>query len=142
MEHCRHSVVPRLFARLTVKPSGTAGDQNAALALSLHVRQESLDGLNGAQEVNLQNLPHRVQGLHLQRPHQTHTSIAHCDVVRTTPLTRTNYNLNRGALTQEHTQNVHSFLHNPVPRIQDGLMAGHVHLEYVQGVPVQAFHTL
>lgn len=50
--------------------------------------------------------------------------------------------LNKNTLTLEHTQNVHSFLHNPVPRIQDGLPAGHVHLQDVQGVFVQAFHTL
>lgn len=72
-------------------------------------------------------------------PHQ------HCTLqwgMRISPLTHTNYSPNEGTLTQEHTQNVHSFLHNPVPRIQDGLPAGHVHLEYVQGISVQAFHTL
>lgn len=66
------------FARLTVKPSGAAGDQDPALTLSLHFRKEGLDGLDGAEEVDLQNLPHRVQGLQLQWAHQTHTSIAHC----------------------------------------------------------------
>lgn len=78
VEHRWRTVIPQTFAHLTVKPSGAAGYQNAALALSLHVRQESLDGLDGTKEIDLQNLPHRVQGLHLQRPHQTHAGIAHC----------------------------------------------------------------
>lgn len=39
----------------------------------------------------------------------------------------------------EHTQNVYSFLHNPRRRLQDGLLAGHVHLEYVQSVLVETF---
>lgn len=30
-----------------MKPSSAAGDQNAALALSLHLWQESLDSLDG-----------------------------------------------------------------------------------------------
>ena len=51
-------VEPQPFARLTVKPPGAAGDQNVAPAPSLHVRQESLDGLDGAEEVDLQNMPH------------------------------------------------------------------------------------
>lgn len=70
--------VPQTFAHLTVKPSGAAGDQNVAPALSLHVREESLDGLDGAQEIDLHDSPHGVQGLHLQRPHQAHTGVAHC----------------------------------------------------------------
>lgn len=69
---------PQTFAPLTVKPSSAASYQNAALALSLHVRQERLDGLDGAEEIDLQNLPHRVQRLHLQWPHQTHPGVTHC----------------------------------------------------------------
>ncbi len=71
-------------------------------------------------------------------PHQHYT----LRIVKISPLTGTNSSFNQKTLTQEHTQNVHSFLHNSVPRIQDGLPASHVHLEYVQGIPVQAFHTL
>lgn len=54
----------------------------------------------------------------------------------------TNGTVTQEKLTREHTQNVHSFLHDPVLCIQDGLHAGHIHLENVQGVLVQAFHTL
>lgn len=74
-----HPVIPQPFACLTVKPSGAARDQNAALVLSLHVWKESLDGLDGSKEVDLHNPPYRVQGLNLQRPHQTHAGIAHCE---------------------------------------------------------------
>lgn len=48
------------LACLTMKTSGAACDQNAALALSLHLWQEDLDCLDGTQKVNFQNLPHRV----------------------------------------------------------------------------------
>lgn len=41
-----------------------------------------------------------------------------------------------------HTQNVQAFLHNPVPCIQNGLAVCHVHLENLQGIFVQTFHTL
>ncbi|TNN40793.1 hypothetical protein EYF80_049033 [Liparis tanakae] len=69
----------RKRARLTLKPSGAAGDQDAASAPSLHAGQESLDGLDGPEEVDLQDPPHGVQGLHLQRAGQTHSGVAHCE---------------------------------------------------------------
>lgn len=56
-------------AQLTVKPTGAAGDQDVASALGLHVREESLDGLDGAEEIDLHDSPGGVQGQHLQRPH-------------------------------------------------------------------------
>lgn len=40
------------------------------------------------------------------------------------------------------TQDVHPFLHYPLLGVEDGLHAGHIHLEYVQSVLVQAFDTL
>lgn len=60
-----------------MKPTGAAGDQDVAFALCLHAREESLDGLDGAQEIDLHNSPGGVQGQHLQRPHQAHAGIAH-----------------------------------------------------------------
>lgn len=56
-------------AQLTVKPTVAAGDQDVASALSLHVGEESLDGLDGTQEIDLHDPPCRVQGQHLQRAH-------------------------------------------------------------------------
>lgn len=39
--------IPQPSALLTMKASGAASDQNASLALSLHLWQECLDGLDG-----------------------------------------------------------------------------------------------
>ena len=78
MERYLHTGIPQTTTHLTVKPSSAAGDQDAAFSLGLHVRQESLDGLDGTKEVDLQDFSHGVQGLHLQGPHQPHASIAHC----------------------------------------------------------------
>lgn len=36
-----------------MKPSCAAGDQNAALTLSFHFWQENLNGLDGAQKIDL-----------------------------------------------------------------------------------------
>lgn len=64
----------------------------------------------------------------------------HCTLKarRTTILTHT---LHFSSGITGHTQNVYSFLHNPRRRLSDGLLAGHIHLEYVQGVLVQPFNT-
>lgn len=78
MERRWHAAVSSAIAQLTVKPTGAAGDQDVASALSLHVREKSLDRLDGAQEVDLHDPPGRVQGQHLQRAHQAHTGVAHC----------------------------------------------------------------
>lgn len=40
------------------------------------------------------------------------------------------------------TQDVHPFLHDPLFGVEDGLLAGHIHLEDVQSVLVQAFDAL
>lgn len=61
-----------------MKPTGAAGDQDVASALGLHVWEESLDGLDGAQKIDLHDPPGGVQGQRLQRPHQAHTGVAHC----------------------------------------------------------------
>lgn len=71
------------FFCLTVKPPGAARYQNVTLSPSLHVWQERLDCLDGTEEIDLQDLPHWLQRLHLQRPHQTHASVAHCNTENT-----------------------------------------------------------
>lgn len=43
---------------LTVKPPGAASYQNVTLSPSLHVWQESLDCLDGTQEIDLEDFPH------------------------------------------------------------------------------------
>ena len=60
-----------------MEPSDAAGHQNVALAPGLHVGQEGLDGLDGPQEVHLQDLPHGVQALRLQGSDQPHSCITH-----------------------------------------------------------------
>lgn len=46
--------------------------------------------------------------------------------------------------SQSHslTQDVHPFLHDPLLGVKDGLQVGHIHLENVQSVLVQAFDAL
>lgn len=78
MERRWHAAAPGTIAQLTMKPTGAAGDQDVASALGLHVRKESLDSLDGAQEIDLHDPPGGIQGQHLQRAHQAHTSVAHC----------------------------------------------------------------
>lgn len=62
---CWHTVNSQMLVYLTVKPSSAARYQNVTLAPSLHVWQESLDCLDGTEEIDLEDLPHRVQRLHL-----------------------------------------------------------------------------
>lgn len=122
---------------LTVKPPGAAGHQNVTLAPSLHVWQEGLDGLDGTEEIDLQDFPHWLHRLHLYWAHQTHASVAHW---KRRGQRRSRNKLHSASGIAGRTQNVYPFLHNPRRRLQDGLPAGHVHLEYVQGVLVEPFN--
>lgn len=122
---------------LTVQPPGAASYQNVTLAPSLHVWQESLDCLDGPQEIDLEDVPHCLQRLHLQWSHQTHPSIAHWKHTEQ----HCSHTLHFSSGITGLTQNIDPFLHNPHRRLLDGLLAGHIHLEYVQGVLVQPSNT-